>query len=75
MSNLLDNPQTIEYEDAEEANKDNDWKRSMLFRLVSGREYAYSIMKEILYKSWRPSGILDMTDLGGGIYKVKHQHI
>lgn len=54
MSNLLDTSNELEYED-EETQQEYlpDWKRCLVFKLVTGRGYAFFMLKEMLVKAWK----------------------
>lgn len=76
MSNLLDNNNELEFEDGDpQEDILPEWKRCLVFKLVTGRGYAFSILKEMLGKAWRTSGELSISDLGKNIYKVGFENL
>lgn len=68
MSSLLGDNTNLEYED-EESNDDTlpEWKICLVFKLVTGRGYAFFILKEILTKAWRTSSEFSISDLGNNL--------
>ncbi|XP_026425214.1 uncharacterized protein LOC113321518 isoform X2 [Papaver somniferum] len=76
MSNLMDKNKELEYEEEETQEECLlEWRRCLVFKLVTGRGHAFFILKEMLLKAWKTSGDFSLSDLGNNIYKIRFENL